>query len=227
MTSGNSRKTASVSAAIVRRLRALPDQTAPNLHAFRQQVSKELANAGGRDIIRIALSLVELDEPSCRFMGYALILHYEDAAGILRPTVIEKLGRGIDSWGDVDTFAGYISGPAWQAQILKDDHIHRWARSKDRWWRRAALVSTVPSNQKSAGGTGDVPRTLAVCELLAEDPDDMVVKALSWALRALVPHDAKAVRRFLSTHRDVLPARVLREVNNKLTTGLKNPRKRG
>ena len=53
----------------------------------------------------------------------------------------------------------------------------------------------------------------------------MVVKGLSWALRELIPHDAKAVRDFLSAHRNVLAARVLREVNNKLTTGVKNPRR--
>jgi 3-methyladenine DNA glycosylase AlkD len=70
---------------------------------------------------------------------------------------------------------------------------------------------------------GDVPRTLAVCRLLVDDQDDMVVKALSWALRELVVHDPEAVRAFLSEYEDVLAARIKREVRNKLTTGLKNP----
>jgi 3-methyladenine DNA glycosylase AlkD len=52
----------------------------------------------------------------------------------------------------------------------------------------------------------------------------MVVKALSWALRELIPHDPDAVRNFLSQHEEVLAARVKREVRNKLTTGLKNPK---
>jgi 3-methyladenine DNA glycosylase AlkD len=59
--------------------------------------------------------------------------------------------------------------------------------------------------------------------MLMADRDDMVVKALSWALRELVVHDAAAVHRFLATHDDVLAARVKREVRNKLETGLKNP----
>jgi 3-methyladenine DNA glycosylase AlkD len=118
--------------------------------------------------------------------------------------------------------AGCIAGPAWRGKRIPDSRIHRWARSKDRWWRRAALVATVPLNKKSFGGTGDVPRTLADCGLLAADRDDMVVKALSWALRELIRHDAKSVRRCLSTHKDVLAARVLREVDNKLTTGRKS-----
>ena len=60
--------------------------------------------------------------------------------------------------------------------------------------------------------------------MLLSDRDDMVVKALSWALRELAKRDAGAVRKFLAENDGALAARVLREVRNKLTTGLKNPR---
>jgi len=53
-----------------------------------------------------------------------------------------------------------------------------------------------------------------------------VVKAMSWALRALVAHDPGALQSFLDDYEDVLAARVKREVNNKLRTGLKNPHQR-
>jgi hypothetical protein len=52
----------------------------------------------------------------------------------------------------------------------------------------------------------------------------MVAKGMSWALRELIAVDRGAVERFLEQHDDVLAARVKREVRNKLTTGLKNPR---
>ncbi len=95
-------------------------------------------------------------------------------------------------------------------------------RSHDRWWRRVALVSTVALNMRTYGGTGDAKRTLAVCQMLVADHDDMVVKALSWALRELVVHDAEVVARFVDTHANELAARVKREVRNKLETGLKS-----
>ena len=60
--------------------------------------------------------------------------------------------------------------------------------------------------------------------MLVNDPDDMVVKALSWALRELAKRDPQAVQEFLAEHEQVLAARVKREVQNKLKTGLKNPR---
>jgi 3-methyladenine DNA glycosylase AlkD len=57
------------------------------------------------------------------------------------------------------------------------------------------------------------------------DHEDMVVKALSWALRELVYFDAPAVEGFLKENEGVLAGRVKREVGNKLRTGLKYPRK--
>jgi 3-methyladenine DNA glycosylase AlkD len=89
------------------------------------------------------------------------------------------------------------------------------------WWRRAALVSTVPLNLRAAGGKGVTVRTLRICGLLVEDRDDMVVKALSWALRELVFWDPNAVKGFLAELDTRVAARVRREVTTKLETGRK------
>jgi 3-methyladenine DNA glycosylase AlkD len=71
-----------------------------------------------------------------------------------------------------------------------------------------------------------VPRTLKICRLLVGDHEDMVEKALSWALRELVVHDAGAVKDFIAEHEATLGSLVKREVGNKLRTGLKSPRRR-
>jgi 3-methyladenine DNA glycosylase AlkD len=131
------------------------------------------------------------------------------------------------SWGEVDCFACYVAGPAWRQQNITDRLVRSWAGSPDRWWRRAALVSTVPLNNRARGGQGDVVRTLMLCRMLIRDRDDMVVKALSWALRELSKRDPRAVGAFLKRHDIDLAPRVKREVANKLKTGLKNPRLQG
>ena len=160
-------------------------------------------------------------------MAYELVSHHRAALGSLRAEELRRLGRAIDSWGAVDCFGCYLAGPAWRERQVPDALIQRWAASKDRWWRRAALVSTVPLNNKARGGRGDTARTLQICRLLVADRDDMVVKALSWALREAAKRDPKAVQRFVAEHKSILAARVLREVDNKIRTGLKNPKRRG
>jgi 3-methyladenine DNA glycosylase AlkD len=55
----------------------------------------------------------------------------------------------------------------------------------------------------------------------------MVVKALSWALRELAKKHPGEASRFLAKHKNSVAARVVREVRNKIATGLKNPVARG
>jgi hypothetical protein len=129
----------------------------------------------------------------------------------------------MDGWGEVDAFGCIVAGPAWRLGGVPDATIQGWAASPDRWWRRAALVSTVPLNLRSRGGTGDTGRTLDICGRLVDDHDDMVVKALSWALRALAPWDPAAVDDFLEANDTRLATRVRREVRTKLATGRKYP----
>jgi 3-methyladenine DNA glycosylase AlkD len=201
-------------------IEALPDQSVESVRRVRRAWSARLRSAPADQVVALAEALL----PRHRWVAYELVYNHPGALAALDLRLVERLGRGIDSWGAVDAFGRYISGPAWQRDQIPDEAVHGWAASPDRWWRRAALVSTVPLNLRAAGGTGDTARTLAVCERLAADRDDMVVKALSWALRELIVHDPEAVREFLARHD--LAARVRREVANKLQTGLKQPRGR-
>jgi 3-methyladenine DNA glycosylase AlkD len=158
-------------------------------------------------------------------VAYELILNHKPTIETINQSEVEKLGEGMAHWADVDSFSCFISGPAWRLGRLPDSVLRAWARSDDWRWRRAALVSTVPLNSRAQGGAGDTRRTLAICKMLVADRHDMIVKALSWALRELAKRDLDGVRLFVSAHRNQLAARVTREVGNKLTTGLKNPRR--
>ncbi len=159
-----------------------------------------------------------------RWQAYELVEGHMAAFHSLNGKMLEELGRGINSWWSVDSFARTLSGPAWRAGLAEDGLFSSWASSPDFWWRRAALVSTVAFNVRSQGGKGDTTRTLNICHMLASDHEDMVVKALSWALRELVYFDRPAVERFLREFDAVLAGRVKREVGNKLRTGLKYPK---
>ena len=206
---------------MVAEIRTLPVRNTTNRRAVRREYSSRLSQSAPEFVLGVAREL--LRNHGQRGLACELIKAHKPAFRRIGEAELEEFGQGINSWNSVDTFALVLAGPAWLGGQVSDELIHRWARSEDRWWRRTALVTTVALNLRSRGGYGDVPRTLKICRLLVDDADDMVVKALSWALRALVMHDSDAVREFLSEYDDVLAARVKREVRNKLTTGLKNP----
>jgi 3-methyladenine DNA glycosylase AlkD len=198
---------------------------AESLRALRREYSHRLRGASSPSVLRLAYRLLDRGGSARRFIAYELVHHHRAALASLGEREIARLGRGLQGWGDVDAFACYLAGPAWRERQMRDAVIRRWARSPDRWRRRAALVSTVPLNSRARGGCGDARRTLAVCRLLLADRDDMVVKALSWALRELAKREPGAVESFLAEHGRALAPRVVREVRNKLATGLKNPRR--
>lgn len=212
-----------LAAEIAARIRALPSLRTEDVRAVRREFSKRLSKAAPGIVTDVALRLMDSPAIEHRFVAYELVSKHPAALASLGAKELERFGRGIDSWGAVDMFGCYLAGPAWRERQVPDKLIHNWARSKDRWFRRAALVSTVPLNGKARGGRGDTTRTLEVCSSLVADRDDMVVKAMSWALRELSKRDPEAVRLFLDEHQSKLAARVVREVRNKLSAGLKNP----
>lgn len=218
--SGNAEE---VAVAIHAEVCALPMQNTPSVRAVRRKYSALLAGESPDFVLNVARELLAHEH---RWVAYELIRYHPGGFRGLGVKEIEELGQGINSWWAVDSFARTLAGPAWLNGQVPDDLIHRWARSRDRWWRRAALASTVALNVRSHGGKGDVPRTLRVCAMLASDHDDMVAKAMSWPLRELVVHDPGAVAGFLEEHDGALAARVKREVRQKLATGLKNPRRK-
>lgn len=207
------------------RLRALRDPATAAVRTVRREISRELRSAPPALVLELADALIERDGTYDRFIAYELVAAHPGSMKALSPSRLRQLGRGIDSWSDVDTFACYVAGPAWREGGVKDTEIAKWARSTDRWWRRTAIVCTVALNNRARGGRGDSERTLAVCAMAIADRDDMVVKAVSWALRELSKREPARVEQFVAEHEDELAPRVLREVRTKLRSGRKSPRR--
>jgi len=211
-------------AEILTRIRTLPSRKTEPLRDIRRDVSRQIKTVSAKEVVKLAKLLVRTN-PTVRWFGYELILHHRAALASIRTKDLREFGAGIASWGDVDAFACYLSGPAWRQRQVADKEVLRWAKSQNRWWRRTALVSTVPLNRRALGGSGDTERTLLICLELVHDRDDMVVKALSWALRELTKHDKSSVRNFIRKHENSLAGLVKREVRCKLETGPKTARR--
>ena len=191
---------------------------------IRRDVSRQIAKEAPATVIQLALQLLDDKSDLLRAFTYELVSHHKLTSEQLTLDDLQRLGRGLNSWVSVDCFATYLSGPLWSKGKLSDKTVAAWARSPDRWWRRTALVSTVALSRR--GNPDDLRKVARICALLTADRDDMVVNALSWALREVAKKHPEEARNFVTAHKHALAALVTREVNNKLTTGLKTPRSR-
>ncbi len=195
----------------------------PELRAVVRDTGRALRAASAEEVLALAHALIDAGTLEGRQAAYEIVEGHRPASEALDRAALQRLGRGMDCWAAVDGFAVLLAGVAWREGRLRDGDVEAWLASDDRWWRRAAIVSTVPLNLPARGGTGDPARTLAICTPVVDERDDMIVKAVSWSLRTLVKQDPDAVRAFLDEHGERLAPRVRREVTAKLQTGLKNP----
>ena len=195
--------------------------TVPDIRPIVKVLTKRLKNSLPEEVVRFAKQLNATRILEAQQIAIEVLGKHSAAQESLALEDLLAFGEGIDNWVSVDYFAGMLAGPAWREGRIADDVIEAWATSSDRWWRRAAVVCTVALNQKARGGSGDAVRTLKVCELVAGDNDEMVAKALSWALRELAKREVAPVVDFINRHEGVLPKRVLREVRRKIETGRK------
>ncbi len=194
----------------------------PDLRKVARAHSKLVKGESARDVLRFVLAIIARNTLEGRQCAYEILAKHKPALASLKFADLKRLAKGVDNWVSVDCLACDVSGVVWREGQVRDADIATWSKSKDPWLRRLALSSTIPLNMKSRGGSGDVPRTIAVCERAVRDEHVMVHKALSWALRALIGVDSAAVWSFVEQHEDDLPALVKREVRKKLATGKKS-----
>lgn len=196
--------------------------TVPNEKEILKKLKTQTKSFSGREKLELSKELVNTNIFECQHIAYEFIGKDKKALDELTENDIDDLGKNLDNWVSVDCYSAYLVGYAWRENKISNSKIKAYLKSDDFWVRRIAIVATVSLNQKARGGTGDAKRTLQICSIAVNDHEDMINKALSWALRELAKIDKEPVKKFIEQHKDGLHPRVLREVNNKLKTGTKN-----
>lgn len=112
----------------------------------------------------------------------------------------------VSSWADHDGLVHYLIAAMVAAKPARVKTILRWARSKDRWHRRAACVALIRGARKKMFFS----QIVKLSELLLGEADDMVQKGLGWLLRETAKFDARRTVPYLMKIRGRAPRLVLR-----------------
>jgi len=193
----------------------------PDLKVIMKEVLKELKNEPADKVINFIKQIINTNIFENLQMAFEILEKHKKAFAALSSKELLEIRKGQDNWVLVDTYAGLLAGPMWRDGKLPDKVLYKWLKSDNFWERRTAVVCTVALNQKARGGNGDPERTLDICKHVVSDKNDMVAKALSWALRELAKKEVEPVKQFIEEYKNVLTKRVLREVGRKIETGRK------
>lgn len=153
-----------------------------------------------------------------RFLGLVVLTEqYKKAdiaqAEILYDFYLSNLAR-VNNWNLVDTSAHLIVGP----HLLKRDRskLAELAQSEVLWERRVAVVSTLHFIRNK-----DFEWTLKLAEMLLNDEQDLMHKAVGWMLREMGKKDVSPLLAFLDKNAAVMPRTMLRYSLEKLTSAQK------
>jgi 3-methyladenine DNA glycosylase AlkD len=96
----------------------------------------------------------------------------------------------ISSWADHDGLVHYLIAPMIAAKPARARSVFVWAKSQNRWHRRAACVALIQGTRRKMF----FPEIVRLSNVLLCDEDDMVQKGLGWLLRETAKHNrAKTV----------------------------------
>ena len=128
--------------------------------------------------------------------------HFGDAEFDLFESWLDR----ISSWADHDALAHYLIAPMVAANPARVKTVFRWAKSPDRWHRRAACVALIQGTRRKMFFL----EILQLSGMLLRDQDDLVQKGLGWLLRETAKADPARSVPYLMGIRQAAPRRVLR-----------------
>ncbi len=112
----------------------------------------------------------------------------------------------VSSWADHDALAHCLLAPMVAAEPSRCREVFVWAKSPNRWRRRAACVALI----RGAREKKFFPQIVRLSNRLLHDEDDMVQKGLGWLLRETAKADPKRTVPYLMKIRKNAPRLVLR-----------------
>ena len=112
----------------------------------------------------------------------------------------------IDNWAKCDSFCNHTIGDLIQKYPQIIGEVKSWAKSKNRWLKRASAVSFIVPAKRGLF----LLDALEICNTLLLDEDDLVQKGYGWLLKEESRKHQKEVFDYIVANRTVMPRTALR-----------------
>jgi 3-methyladenine DNA glycosylase AlkD len=112
----------------------------------------------------------------------------------------------ISNWAECDGFCNHTIGDLLQVYPEVIDEVKSWAKSSNRWMKRASAVSLIVPAKHGMF----LSDAFEICDVLLLDGDDMVQKGYGWLLKEESRLHQKEVFDYVVAHRAVMPRTALR-----------------
>jgi 3-methyladenine DNA glycosylase AlkD len=112
----------------------------------------------------------------------------------------------VNNWAKCDSFCNHTVGGLLEKHPESVSEVKSWAKSENRWLRRAAAVSLIVPAKKG----GFLREVFEISDMLIGDKDDMVQKGYGWLLKEASRKHQKEVYGYVLKNRKTMPRTALR-----------------
>jgi len=123
----------------------------------------------------------------------------------------------INNWASCDTFCNHTVGDFIMMYPEYISELKRFAKSDNRWMRRAAAVSLIVPAKKGYF----LKDVFEIADIMLTDTDDMVRKGYGWMLKVASQAHLNEVFDFVMKRKDVMPRTSLRYAIEKMPVSMK------
>ncbi len=123
----------------------------------------------------------------------------------------------VTNWASCDTFCNHTVGEFLMMYPRHITTIKKWARSNNRWMKRASAVSLIIPARKGMF----LKDIFEIADILLLDQDDIVQKGYGWMLKAASENDERAVFKYVMKNKATMPRTSLRYAIEKIPKELK------
>ncbi|MGV8092992.1 MAG: DNA alkylation repair protein [Mangrovibacterium sp.] len=123
----------------------------------------------------------------------------------------------VSNWASCDTLCNHTVGTFVEMYPEYLERLKEWAKSKNRWMKRAAAVSLIiPARQGKF-----LNELFVLADILLTDKDDMVQKGYGWMLKAASQAHQEEVFNYVVKNKAIMPRTALRYAIEKMKPELK------
>lgn len=127
------------------------------------------------------------------------------------------LKKYVHGWGSCDHLCVHPLGHFIEKFPVFSAKTKKWARSKNKWLRRASAVALIPALRRKLL----LKEAFQTADILLKDDDDLVQKGYGWMLKEASNRFPKEVFRYVMKNRKRMPRTALRYAIEKMPAKLK------
>lgn len=179
----------------------------PEVNRLAETYFKQIKNKTKEEIFDLCEELWKsgfMEEEAIAYRwAFALHKHYSEKDFAKFEKWVNKY---VGNWGSCDGFCNHAVGAFIERYPKYIARLKQWAKSKNRWMRRAAAVSLIVPAKKGMF----LKDIFKIADILLTDKDDMVQKGYGWMLKEASHLHQKEVFDFVTKNKKLMPRTALR-----------------